>query len=169
MAERILVVEDEVKITRFLRQGLTYEGYEVTIAYDGEEAEIGHVVQQALSYPMMCSHQVICVKRAERLVGDSLANVVLGYESTPQVTMDEMIHHASAVRRGAPEAFVVLDMPFLTYQVSPEEALARFHDVLRRRRSIRPRRAASRRRLRHRPLCGRRRHGPDRGAGPRRP
>ena len=38
MAERILVVEDEVKITRFLRQGLTYEGYEVTVAYDGEEA-----------------------------------------------------------------------------------------------------------------------------------
>jgi two-component system response regulator MprA len=38
MAERILVVEDEVKITRFLRQGLTYEGYEVSVAYDGEEA-----------------------------------------------------------------------------------------------------------------------------------
>jgi len=38
MAERILVVEDEVRITRFLRQGLTYEGYEVTVAYDGEEA-----------------------------------------------------------------------------------------------------------------------------------
>ncbi len=57
------------------------------------------------------------------LIGDSLGQVVLGYESTIPVTLDEMIHHASAVRRGAPDAFLVLDMPFLTYQVSPEEAL----------------------------------------------
>lgn len=57
------------------------------------------------------------------LVGDSLGQVVLGYDSTIPVTLDEMIHHASAVRRGAPETFVVLDMPFLTYQVTPEEAL----------------------------------------------
>ena len=57
------------------------------------------------------------------LIGDSLGQVVLGYESTIPVTLDEMIHHASAVRRGAPDTFLVLDMPFLTYQVSPEEAL----------------------------------------------
>lgn len=57
------------------------------------------------------------------LIGDSLGQVVLGYDSTIPVTLDEMIHHASAVRRGAPDAFLVLDMPFLTYQVSPEEAL----------------------------------------------
>lgn len=57
------------------------------------------------------------------LVGDSLGQVVLGYDSTIPVTLDEMIHHARAVRRGAPDTFVVLDMPFLTYQVSPEEAL----------------------------------------------
>ena len=57
------------------------------------------------------------------LVGDSLGQVVLGYESTLPVTLDEMIHHASAVRRGAPDTFVVLDMPFLTYQVSPDEAV----------------------------------------------
>lgn len=57
------------------------------------------------------------------LVGDSLGQVVLGYDSTIPVTLDEMIHHARAVRRGAPESFVVLDMPFLTYQVSPEDAL----------------------------------------------
>jgi 3-methyl-2-oxobutanoate hydroxymethyltransferase len=57
------------------------------------------------------------------LVGDSLGQVVLGYESTLPVTLDEMIHHASAVRRGAPDTFVVLDMPFLSYQVTPEEAL----------------------------------------------
>jgi 3-methyl-2-oxobutanoate hydroxymethyltransferase len=57
------------------------------------------------------------------LVGDSLGQVVMGLPSTIPVTMDHMVHHASAVRRGAPDAFVVLDMPFLSYQVSPEEAL----------------------------------------------
>ncbi len=57
------------------------------------------------------------------LVGDSLGQVVLGYESTLPVTLDQMIHHATAVRRGAPNSFVVLDLPFMTYQVNAEEAL----------------------------------------------
>ena len=49
------------------------------------------------------------------LVGDSLGMVVLGYDSTVQVTMEEMLHHTKAVRRGAPQTFVVTDMPFLSY------------------------------------------------------
>lgn len=57
------------------------------------------------------------------LVGDSLGMVVLGYESTAPVTMDEMIHHAKAVRRGIRYALLVGDLPFLSYQVSPEEAI----------------------------------------------
>jgi 3-methyl-2-oxobutanoate hydroxymethyltransferase len=57
------------------------------------------------------------------LVGDSLGQVVLGYSSTIPVTLEEMIHHGKAARRGAPSTFMVLDMPFLSYQVSPEEAL----------------------------------------------
>lgn len=56
------------------------------------------------------------------LVGDSLGNVLLGYESTVPVTMEEMLHHARAVRRGS-AAFVVADMPFLSYQISIEDAV----------------------------------------------
>jgi len=57
------------------------------------------------------------------LVGDSLGQVVLGYESTIPVTLDDMIHHARAVKRGAPGTIVVLDMPFMSYQTSTEDAL----------------------------------------------
>ena len=57
------------------------------------------------------------------LVGDSLGRVVLGYDSTTPVTMEEMLHHTRAVKRGAPDTVVVLDMPFLSYHVSPEDAL----------------------------------------------
>lgn len=57
------------------------------------------------------------------LVGDSLAMTVLGYDNTLPATMDEMIHHTRAVRRGAPDSFIVFDMPFMSYQVSIEQAL----------------------------------------------
>lgn len=58
------------------------------------------------------------------LVGDSLGMVQLGYDSTFPVTMDDMIRHCSAVRRGAPNTFIVGDMPYLSYQVSNEQAIA---------------------------------------------
>jgi len=57
------------------------------------------------------------------LVGDSLAMVALGYETTLPVTLEEMLHHTRAVARGAVRALVVGDLPFLSYQVSREEAL----------------------------------------------
>ena len=57
------------------------------------------------------------------LVGDSLSQVVLGYDSTLPVTLDQMMHHAGAVRRGAPKSFVVVDLPFLSYQVSVDETI----------------------------------------------
>ena len=57
------------------------------------------------------------------LVGDSLGNVMLGYENTLAVTVEDMIHHGKAVCRGAKEAFVVVDMPFMSYQASVEEAV----------------------------------------------
>ncbi|MCI5140296.1 MAG: 3-methyl-2-oxobutanoate hydroxymethyltransferase [Candidatus Electrothrix sp. ATG1] len=58
------------------------------------------------------------------LVGDSLGMVVLGYDSTVPVTMEEMLHHAGAVSRGTERALVIGDMPFGSYQVSVEQAVA---------------------------------------------
>ena len=57
------------------------------------------------------------------LVGDSLGMVTLGHETTYPVTMDDMIAHCSAVRRGAPNTFIVGDMPYMSYQISDEEAV----------------------------------------------
>lgn len=57
------------------------------------------------------------------LVGDSLGMVVLGYENTLPVTMDDMIHHCKAVARGARYAFLIGDMPFMSYQASPGDAV----------------------------------------------
>ena len=57
------------------------------------------------------------------LVGDSLGMVVLGYESTVPVTMDEMIHHCKAVNRGAKCSFIIGDMPFMSYHLSMEQAV----------------------------------------------
>ena len=57
------------------------------------------------------------------LVGDSLSMVALGYETTLPLTVDEMVHHAKAVRRGVKEAFLIVDLPFLSYQTDVSEAI----------------------------------------------
>src|SRR3954471_18677652 len=57
------------------------------------------------------------------LVGDSLGMVVLGYDSTVPVTMEDMLHHTKAVVRGCETPIVVGDMPFMSYQASVEEAM----------------------------------------------
>lgn len=57
------------------------------------------------------------------LVGDSLGNVMLGYEDTISVTMEDMIHHGAAVARGAQNALVIIDMPFMSYQTSVYDAV----------------------------------------------
>ena len=57
------------------------------------------------------------------LVGDSLGNVMLGYEDTIAVTVEDMIHHGRAVAKGAKNALVVVDMPFMSYQTSVYDAV----------------------------------------------
>ena len=57
------------------------------------------------------------------LVGDSVGSVVAGHDSTLQVTLDQMIYHAAAARRGCARALLVVDLPFLTYQVTTEDAM----------------------------------------------
>lgn len=57
------------------------------------------------------------------LIGDSVGNVLLGYDNTIPVTMEEMLHHTKAVVRGVANAMVIADMPFMSYQLNPESAL----------------------------------------------
>lgn len=64
------------------------------------------------------------------LVGDSLANVFQGHETTLSVTLEEMIYHAKAVLNGVKQAFVVVDMPFGSYQINQELALANAIEIL---------------------------------------
>lgn len=78
---------------------------------------------------MLTAYDYPSAKQAEQggvdmiLVGDSLGMVVLGYDSTIPVTLNDMIHHAKAVKRGAKETFIVVDMPFLTYHLSVRDTL----------------------------------------------
>ncbi|HEX6039084.1 3-methyl-2-oxobutanoate hydroxymethyltransferase [Longimicrobium sp.] len=65
------------------------------------------------------------------LVGDSLGHVIQGLDTTLPVTLDDMIYHARAVRRGVERALLVVDLPFLTYQISREDALRNAGRVLR--------------------------------------
>jgi 3-methyl-2-oxobutanoate hydroxymethyltransferase len=78
---------------------------------------------------MVTAYDFPSAKQAEEagvdmiLVGDSLGNVVLGYDSTIPVTLADMIHHAKAVKRGAKDTFIVVDMPFLSYHLSIKDTL----------------------------------------------
>nr|WP_263325927.1 3-methyl-2-oxobutanoate hydroxymethyltransferase [Neobacillus sp. Marseille-Q6967] len=78
---------------------------------------------------MLTAYDYPSAKHAEQggvdliLVGDSLGMVVLGYDSTIPVTMEDMIHHTKAVKRGAKDTFIVVDMPFLTYHLSMETTI----------------------------------------------
>lgn len=91
--------------------------------------EIKEMKQKKEKIPMLTAYDYVTARIVDEagvpliLVGDSLGMVMLGYESTIPVTMDEMIHHTKAVVRGTRKALVIGDMPFMTYHVSISDAL----------------------------------------------
>lgn len=102
------MVKIKEKFTTSSFQTSKEEGEKITVltAYDYQMAKL---VDEA---------GVDCI-----LVGDSLGMVVLGYEDTLEVTMEDMIHHTRAVKRGSKRAYIVADMPFMSYHTSTEEAV----------------------------------------------
>jgi 3-methyl-2-oxobutanoate hydroxymethyltransferase len=92
-------------------------------------AEIRNMKQQGQKITMLTAYDYSTARLIDEagvpliLVGDSLGMVMLGYDSTIPVTIDEMIHHTKAVCRGAKNSLVVGDMPFMTYHISTEDAL----------------------------------------------
>ena len=91
--------------------------------------DIKEMKQRKEKIPMLTSYDYVTAKMVDEagvpliLVGDSLGMVMLGYESTIPVTMEEMLHHTKAVVRGAKKALIVGDMPFMTYHTSVSDAL----------------------------------------------
>jgi 3-methyl-2-oxobutanoate hydroxymethyltransferase len=92
-------------------------------------AEIREMKQRSEKIPMLTAYDYTTAKTVDEagmpliLVGDSLGMVMLGYESTIPVTMEEMLHHTRAVVRGARRALIIGDMPFMTYHISVSDAL----------------------------------------------
>lgn len=95
----------------------------VTIAELLEKKQKSQKITMVTAYDYPTASILDQVEIDTILVGDSLGNVVLGYDSTVPVTMDEMIHHCKAVARGVKSGFMIGDMPFLSYQVSIEKAI----------------------------------------------
>ena len=91
--------------------------------------EIKEMKHKREKIPMLTAYDYVTAKMVDEagvpliLVGDSLGMVMLGYESTIPVTMDEMIHHTKAVVRGTKQALIIGDMPFMTYHTSISDAL----------------------------------------------
>ena len=91
--------------------------------------EIKEMKQRKEKIPMLTAYDYVTAKMVDEagvpfiLVGDSLGMVMLGYESTIPVTIEEMIHHTKAVVKGAKKALIIGDMPFMTYHGSVSDAL----------------------------------------------
>ncbi|MDI6870080.1 MAG: 3-methyl-2-oxobutanoate hydroxymethyltransferase [Bacillota bacterium] len=95
----------------------------ITTAYFREAKRTGQRITMLTAYDYPLARMVDEAGIEAILVGDSLGNVVLGYESTIPVTMDDMVRHTKAVARGVERAMVIGDLPFLSYHISREEAL----------------------------------------------
>lgn len=94
-----------------------------TITTIKQMKEQGELITMITAYDVAMARNVNEAGIDMILVGDSVGNVMLGYESTLPVTMDEMIHHTKAVMRGNSTALVVADMPFMSYQADMAEAM----------------------------------------------
>ncbi|MBW1681389.1 MAG: 3-methyl-2-oxobutanoate hydroxymethyltransferase [Deltaproteobacteria bacterium] len=99
------------------------ERAKVTIADFQEKKRQGRKITMMTAYDFPTASLVDQAGIDSILVGDSLGMVMLGYQSTVPVTMDEMIHHCKAVVRGAASSFIIGDMPFMSYQVSMDKAI----------------------------------------------
>ena len=93
------------------------------IACLNDKKKRGEKIVTVTAYDYPCALAAEAAGADILLVGDSLGNVVLGYESTVKVTMEDILHHARPVARAAKQALVVADMPFGSYQISVGEAL----------------------------------------------
>ena len=98
-------------------------GNRVSILELQKKKDTGEPISMLTAYDYPSAQLVDAAGIDMILVGDSLGMVVLGYDSTVPVTMDEMIHHCRAVARGADHAFLVGDMPFMSYQADIGEAV----------------------------------------------
>lgn len=95
----------------------------ITIADLQEKKETGRKITMVTAYDFPTAQLADQAEIDTILVGDSLGMVMLGYDTTVPVSMDEMIHHCKAVCRGAEAGFIIGDMPFMSYQVSIERAI----------------------------------------------
>ena len=95
----------------------------ITISYLQKKMDEGKKISMMTAYDYPTASLVDQAEMDTILVGDSLGMVVLGYESTVPVTMEDMLHHCKAVCRGAKHSFIIGDMPFMSYQVSVEKAV----------------------------------------------
>jgi 3-methyl-2-oxobutanoate hydroxymethyltransferase len=95
----------------------------VTISELHQKKKDGQKITMMTAYDYPTASLVDQVEIDTVLIGDSLGMVVLGYNSTVPVTVDEMIHHSKAVTRGTESSFIIGDMPFMSYHVSTEQAI----------------------------------------------
>lgn len=105
-----------MKFKEFLRTRVTIQSL-LNMKADGDKAAMLSIYDFAFAQLAEQAEVDIII------VGDSLGMTMLGYKNTLPVSMDQMISHASAVKRGAPNTFVIGDMPFMAYQISDEEAI----------------------------------------------
>ncbi len=99
------------------------ERSKMTIANLSKKKAQGKKITMLTAYDFYTAAMIDSAEVDLILVGDSLGNVVMGYDSTVPVTMDEMVHHCKAVRNGTKFAFLIGDLPFMSYNITHEEAI----------------------------------------------